>query len=128
VMRLLVRTLRVDRSRAAALHKGGYLEALGVADYLTRAGLPFREAHRVAGAAVRRAEALGVGLPELPLSEYKALSPKFGPDLHQAIRLEGALARNDVPGGTAPARVRAEVARLVREFPPFAEGPPGPQD
>src|SRR5262245_18619709 len=60
VMRVAVATLRIDRARAAALLRGGYLEAIGVADYLTRAGVPFREAHRIAGALVRRAESLGV--------------------------------------------------------------------
>jgi argininosuccinate lyase len=116
VMRLSVATLRIDRERAASLLRGGYLEAIGVADYLTRAGVPFREAHRIAGALVRRAEVLGVSLADLPLVEYQALSPKFGPDLFERIGLEGALADKDVVGGTAPVRVRAEIERLKAEF------------
>ena len=84
---------------------------------MTRAGVPFRQAHRLAGLVVRRAEALGVGLIELPLSEYQAVSPLFGPDLKERIALAGALAEKDVVGGTAPRRVREEVARLLEEFP-----------
>ncbi len=123
VIRHSVATLRVDRSSAARLLEGGYLEALSVADYLTRRGLPFREAHRVAGAAVRRAEALGVSLPQLPLAEYRALSPIFGPDLLDLLSMEGALQDKDVVGGTAPLRVRAEIERLRKEFP--IDGGPG---
>ena len=115
VMAVVVATLQVDRERAKALLEGGYLEALGVADYLVRAGVPFREAHRIAGAAVRRAEALGAGLRDLPLAEYRALSPAFEADIHGAIGLDRALEDKDVVGGTAPGRVRAEIERLERE-------------
>ncbi len=125
VLRVAIRTMRIDRERAKALLAGGYLDALGVADYLARAGVPFREAHRLAGAAVRRAEALKVGLAELPLEEYRALSGAFGPDLFEALRLERALEDKDVVGGTAPARVRSEIDRLKREFPTLPEEPAG---
>jgi argininosuccinate lyase len=112
VFRIAIETLRVRRERAPALLEGGFLEALGVADYLTRKGVPFREAHRVAGAAVRRAEELGVSLGKLPLSEYRALHPGFGSDLSGAISLERALEDKDAVGGTAPGRVREEIARV----------------
>jgi argininosuccinate lyase len=56
VFRAMVETMRVHRERAAELLEGGFLDAIGVADYLTRKGVPFREAHRAAGKAVRRAE------------------------------------------------------------------------
>ena len=59
---------------------------------------------------------------ELPLAEYQAQSPKFGPDLFERIGVEGALADKDVVGGTAPARVRAEIERLKWEFPPLESG------
>jgi argininosuccinate lyase len=107
-------TLRVNRGRAAAALEGGFLDALGVADYLTLKGVPFREAHRAAGKAVRRAEALGLGLAALPLDEYRAIHPAFGPDLASALTVERALADKDVVGGTAPARVREEIARVRR--------------
>jgi argininosuccinate lyase len=112
VFRAVVGTLRVRRERAARLLEEGFLEALGVADYLTGRGVPFREAHRVAGAAVRRAEALGKRLPDLPLAEYRALHPGFDDDLFASLAVRGALERMDVVGGTAPARVREELERL----------------
>jgi argininosuccinate lyase len=114
VFAAMIETLRVNRGRAAAALEGGFLDALQVADYLTRKGVPFREAHGAAGKAVRRAEVLGVGLPALPLAEYRAIHAGFGPDLPASLTLERALAEKDVVGGTAPARVREEIAR-VRE-------------
>jgi argininosuccinate lyase len=112
VFRATFGTLVVRKERAAALLEGGFLDAISVADYLTRKGIPFREAHRVAGSAVRRAEAMGVSLGKLPHEEYRKLHPAFGEDLLAAISLRGALEDKDVVGGTAPRRVREELARL----------------
>jgi argininosuccinate lyase len=114
VFRSLIATMRVDHERAAALLRGGHLEALAVADYLTRKGVPFREAHRVAGEMVRRAEALGVGLRELPLGEYKTLHAAFDDDLIEYLSVEKALEDKTVVGGTAPERVREEIDRVRR--------------
>ena len=123
--RAAIHTLRIDRERARALLAGGYLNALGVADYLTRKGVPFREAHRISGVAVRRAESLGLDLDRLPLEEYRALWPSFGPDIFEALRIERALEDKDVVGGTAPARVRSEIDRVMREFPTLPDAPAG---
>ncbi len=114
VFKLMVETLQVRQDRAEALLQGGFLEAISVADYLTRKGVPFREAHRIAGKAVRRAEALQVSLPELGLEEYMALDARFGSDLFEAISIKGALADKDVVGGTAPRRVHEEIDRLKK--------------
>jgi argininosuccinate lyase len=116
VVAVMVETLAVQRDAAARRLQGGFLEAIGVADYLTRKGMPFREAHRVAGKAVREAEKRGVSLPELPLEAYRALSSVFEPDLFAAISTDGALADKTVVGGTAPERVREEIARWKKEL------------
>jgi argininosuccinate lyase len=122
VFRTIFATLRTRPERARAALEGGYLEAVSVADYLTRKGIPFREAHDVAGRAVRRAEAQGMSLRALPLAEYRALHPAFEPDLFEAISIEGALEDKDVVGGTAPRRVREEIERLRLLF---GSTPPG---
>lgn len=116
VFQVMVATMQVRAERAGALLSGGFLEAISVADYLTRKEVPFREAHRLAGQAVRRAETLGVALPTLALAEYKAIDARFEADLFPAISLAGALADKDVIGGTAPARVRDEIDRLKKLF------------
>jgi argininosuccinate lyase len=111
VFEILVSTMQVDAKQAAASLEGGFLEAISVADYLTRKGVPFRDAHGIAGSCVRRAEELGVSLPGLSLDEYRAIDAAFEADLHAAISIEGALEDKDVVGGTAPSRVKAEIER-----------------
>ena len=66
-------TTRPERMRAALLQ--GFATATDLADYLTRKGLPFRDAHAAVGLAVRRAEQRGVDLAQLSLAELRELSP-----------------------------------------------------
>jgi argininosuccinate lyase len=103
--------IRVDRDamRRAALQ--GHSTATDLADYLVRRGVAFRDAHEMVARAVRRADELGCALPELPLPELQALAPQIGADVFQALTLEGSVAARDHIGGTAPARVAAEVKR-----------------
>jgi argininosuccinate lyase len=112
VLAVCVTTLHVNRVRAASALHGGHLEAIGIADYLTRKGVPFREAHAIAAGAVRQADSFGITLHRLPLDEYQALHPGFASDLYEAISLDGAINDKDVVGGTAPTRVEAEIRRL----------------
>jgi len=116
VLKVVVRTLRINRERARAALEGGYLEAIAVADYLTRKGMPFREAHSVAGKLVRLAEKRAVSLSELTIEDYRTLAGEIADrvdeDLFQAITLEAVLKSKDVVGGTAPNRVDEEISRL----------------
>ena len=111
VFTTMVETMEIDRDRTSGSLEGGYLEALGVADYLTRKGVPFREAHDLSGRCVRRAEELEVSLPSLALEEYQSIHPGFEADLFEAISIEGSLADKDVVGGTAPAQVASQLER-----------------
>lgn len=102
----------------------GYTTATAVADALVERGVPFREAHHIVGALVAGAEASGIELTELTDADVStalaasadpvaaALAEDAGaPDsLRSAAKLSNALARPDVIGGTAPARVHAELA------------------
>jgi argininosuccinate lyase len=108
----LVLGLRFDVAvmRAAAI--GGYTLATELADYLSRKGMPFREAHRVVGGLVATALAAHKGLEDLSLTEFQAASPLFAADVHGHLTLEGALASRDVTGGTAPARVQEALAHV----------------
>lgn len=89
----------------------GFATATDLADYLARKGLPFRDAHAAVGLAVRRAEELGVDLPQLPLSELRSFSPLIGEDVFSVLTVEGSLAARNHIGGTAPEQVRTAVAR-----------------
>ena len=89
----------------------GFATATDLADYLTRKGLPFRDAHETVGLAVRRAEELGVDLPQLSLVELQTFSPLIGDDIFGVLTVEGSLAARDHIGGSSPEQVRAAIAR-----------------
>ncbi len=96
---------REDRLRAAAQDPA--LVATEVADYLVTFGVPFREAHEIAGKVFQAAEKEGKSVREMPVARLKEFSPVFDGNLATALTLESALARRSLPGGTAPGAVRA---------------------
>jgi argininosuccinate lyase len=102
-------TARPENMRDAL--RQGFATATDLADYLTRKGLPFRDAHEAVGLAVRRAEELGVDLPELPLAELQQFSPLVADDVFAVLTVEGSLASRQHIGGTAPEQVRAAIGR-----------------
>ena len=103
-----------DREAMATAATAGHALSTAIAERLAAAGVPFRDAHWRIGELVARAEAGGCDVTELPDEELRAFLPELAgtepivPTLSQA--LDGA----DVPGGTAPARVR-EALRIVKE-------------
>lgn len=111
-----------DVARCLAEASRGYLNATDLADLLVAAGVPFRDAHGIAGQAVNRAVELGVELHELPKAEQQKLLPQLTADLSESLSVATVLARRNVIGGTAPARVRAEVERWRILMAEWAEG------
>ena len=89
----------------------GYATATDLADYLTKKGLPFRDAHETVAHAVKAAIAKGVDLSELALHELQQFNASIGADVFAALSLRGSLEARDILGGTAPAQVRAQVQR-----------------
>jgi len=89
----------------------GYATATDLADYLTKKGLPFRDAHEVVAHAVKHAIGEGVDLSELPLATLQGFSPTIDDDVFQVLTLRGSLNARNVLGGTAPAQVRQQIAR-----------------
>ncbi|PJF43199.1 MAG: argininosuccinate lyase [Candidatus Thermofonsia Clade 1 bacterium] len=85
--------------------------ATDLADYLVGRGVPFREAHRLVGAAVRAAQAQGVPLSGLPLQAYQAISAHFQADLYSVFDFSAALAKRSAFGGTGPEAVRQQIER-----------------
>jgi argininosuccinate lyase len=89
----------------------GYATATDLADYLVKKGLPFRDAHEVVAHAVKAALGKGVDLAELPMAELQAFHAAIGEDVLEVLTLRGSLNARNVLGGTAPAQVRAQIAR-----------------
>ncbi|WP_457423379.1 argininosuccinate lyase [Roseateles sp. P5_E7] len=102
-------TVKPEAMRAAALK--GHATATDLADYLVKKGVAFRDAHEVVAHAVKTATAKGVDLAALSLDELKAFDAGIEADVFDVLSLEGSLNARNVLGGTAPAQVRAQVAR-----------------
>lgn len=109
----MLRSATVDAERLAQAAAAGFSLATDVADYLVARGAPFREAHAVVGKVVQRCLATGHTLADLPLAEYRAISPLFDEDVLRIDVWTSIRARN-VPGGTAPEQV-ASALESARE-------------
>ena len=103
--------LQVRPDAMALAAQRGYATATDLADYLVGKGLPFRDAHETVAHAVKAASGRGVDLAALTLAELRALHPSIDADVFDVLSLRGSLSARDLPGGTAPAQVRAQVAR-----------------
>jgi argininosuccinate lyase len=96
----------------AELAPQGFSLATDVAEWLVREGVPFREAHELAGACVRRCEELGCDLPDLTDAQLAAISPSLTPAVRSVLTVEGSVTSRSGRGGTAPARVRGQLDEL----------------
>ena len=101
--------VKKDNMRAAVMK--GFATATDLADYLVKKGLPFRDAHEAVATAVRVAGESGRGLEQLTLTELQQFSALISDDAKAVLAPEGSAAARDHVGGTAPARVKAAVAR-----------------
>ena len=107
-------TVNADRMRAAA--REGYATATDLADYLVKKGLPFREAHEAVALAVRFAETRGCDLAELSLDDLRQFSKLITADAFDSLSLEGSMNSRSHIGGTAPARVKAAIAKARKSL------------
>jgi argininosuccinate lyase len=112
----MIASLELDVARLAAAVGEGHLVATELADYLVAKGVPFRDAHDVAGTLVRRAIELGVELGGLGLGELRAVHPGFDADVADWLDPARAIDRRDVVGGPARGRVLAEIDRIAAEL------------
>ena len=104
-------SLQVNEAAMRDAALDGYSTATDLADYLVRRSVPFRDAHEIVGKAVRHAVAAGKRLDELSLAELRRFDARIDADVRSALTLEGSVAARAHRGGTAPAEVKAAVAR-----------------
>jgi argininosuccinate lyase len=102
-------TVKPEAMERAALK--GYATATDLADYMVKKGLPFRDAHEAVVHAVKAAISHQVDLSELPLNVLQQFNPKIEKDVYDVLSLRGSLNARNTLGGTAPAQVRAQIAR-----------------
>ena len=106
----------VNSSACAAAALDPTLLATDLADYLVKRGLPFRQAHRLVGAAVALAEKVGKPLDQLTLSEFRSVSSRFGRDVLGVFNLPKAMARRHGVGSPGTAEVKRQLARWAKRL------------
>ena len=110
-MAAMIADLTAQPEAMAKAANCGFPTATDLADWVVRVlRKPFREAHHIAGSIVKRAEALGVTLDKLPLAEMQAVDPDITEDVYKVLSLEASVNSRMSLGGTAPARVREQLA------------------
>jgi len=103
--------LSVNAAHMEAAAKKGHATATDLADYLVKKGLPFRDAHETVAHAVKAASHQGCDLSELSLQVLQGFHPSIEKDVYAVLSLHGSLNARNTVGGTAPAQVKAQIAR-----------------
>jgi argininosuccinate lyase len=101
-----MKAVEFNRERMHEAAQSGFMNAWAAATYLVKRGVPSRLAHERIGKAVQMCIERSCELQGLPLEELRSLSPAFTEDFYESLKLASVLAVHDVPGGTAPSRVR----------------------
>ncbi len=112
----MLATVRFREDRMARALWDGFLDATELADWLAARGVPFREAHHVVGRLVAQAAREGKTLAELPLEVLRAAHPRFDESAYEALDMERAVERRDLPGGPARRRVLEAIEALERRL------------
>ncbi|MBR6221808.1 MAG: argininosuccinate lyase [Lachnospiraceae bacterium] len=94
----MIATMKLNKPNMAKSATGGFTNATDAADYLVNHGVPFRDAHGIVGRLVLRCIELGIGLDDLSLEEYKAISDVFEDDIYEAISLKTCVEKRNTIG------------------------------
>jgi argininosuccinate lyase len=104
-----MKAVEFDDERMQSAAQTGFMNAWAGATYLVRKGVPFRLAHEQIGKAVQLCIERNYELADLTLDELRQINPAFDQDFYSSLTLQAVLNIHDVPGGTAPARVRQAI-------------------
>jgi argininosuccinate lyase len=101
-----------DAMRQAAMR--GFATATDLADYLTKKGVPFRDAHEIVAKTVQFAEQKGCDLSDLDLTELQKFSPQIEDDIFAILTLDGSIKSRNHTGGTAPEQVHTAIEKAKK--------------
>ena len=124
-MARLVSRLKFKAERMRAAADDPFLTATDLADHLVKQGVPFRQAHAMAGQTVRYCLDRGLALSDLSEDELVRLCPGARAGVKKELTLEASLRARVSLGGTAPRRVKAAVKKALRELNPEQQGRAG---
>jgi argininosuccinate lyase len=124
VVQSVVDGLALNRARAEA-GASGLLLATDVADYLVGRGVPFRRAHEIVGALVRKLQAEGADFASLSPEEWRKASDLFGADIVTRVTARASVAAKRTPQSTAPSSVEEALLEVGRWLDRLADRGPG---
>ena len=108
----MIKTMKVKSENMYRAAQRGFINATDLADYLTKRGVPFREAYKTVGMVVALCIKENTVLDELPIEKYKEFSVVFEPDLYDEISLEVCVGKRISDGSTGPSSVEIQLADL----------------
>ena len=109
----MIRTMKVLPENMRRAAGRGFINATDCADYLTKKGMPFRDAYTVTGKLVAQCSAQGKTLEELTLPELQEISPLFGEDVYEALNLENCMGQRSSYGGPAVGETTRQIQELT---------------
>ncbi len=112
----MIRTMKPLKENMLRAARQGFINATDLADYLTKKGMPFREAYKLAGETVRACIEKGIVLEDVPLEEYRARSPLFEEDVYREISLDTCVRKRISMGATGPDSVAAQIAWVEEQL------------
>jgi argininosuccinate lyase len=105
----LISTLRFDTARMEASAPEGFALATDIAEWVVKQGVPFRQAHEIAGACVRVAEENGTDLNGLSDEQFQSIHKVLTPEVREVLTVKGSLESRSTVNGTAPSSVRHQL-------------------
>ena len=97
----MVKTMKAKKENMENAAKKGFINATDLADYLTKKGMPFRSAYKLAGSAVAKCIKENKVLEDITLDEYKQMSELFDSDVYDEISLKTCVEKRNSLGGTS---------------------------
>ena len=114
IMAPMLATMKAKPENMLLAAQKGFINATDLADYLTKKGMPFRDAYKISGKLVYLCTEKNCTLEDLSLTELKALSPLFAPDVYEAIRLDTCVSQRKSYGGPAVEQTSMQIAAMER--------------
>lgn len=115
IMTAMVDTMKVCKGEMKKAASGGFTNATDLADYLAKAGVPFRDAHRITGEIVFDCISKGIGLEDMSLEEYQKYSDKIEEDVFEAIDVLNCVELRKAIGGPSPTQVKKHIELIEKE-------------
>ena len=116
IMAKVISTTTFNKDRMLEVTSRGQINATDLADYLVTKGIPFREAHAIVGAAVRKSIESGINLEEMPIDMLKGFSDKIEDDVYDYITIEKCVERRESYGGTSPSSTDVQLNKAIEQL------------